>query len=58
MDIPVKCVECGNWLDEDLNQKGELEVGLCETCIEKTKEEAYQKGYDEGYDQTVSDAEE
>jgi len=51
MDILVKCVECGNWLDGELNRKGELEVDLCKVCIEATKNEAYQKGYDDGYEE-------
>lgn len=49
IDLPIKCVECGNWLDEELNQKGELEVGLCATCEESIKKEAYAHGYDRGY---------
>jgi len=57
MDIPVKCVECGRWLDDGLNQRGELEVGLCSDCIQAAKQEAYQKGYDDGYDKGYSEAE-
>ena len=57
MDIPIKCVECGNFLDGNLNQKGELEVDLCTHCIEGISDDEYSKGYDAGYDKGYSKAE-
>lgn len=53
MDLPIKCAECGAYLDGSLNSKGELETDLCSDCESRV----YEKGYDDGYDKGSSEAE-
>ena len=53
MDLPIKCAECGAWIDGSINQRGELVIDLCEECQKAIEE----KGYDEGYAERDSEVE-
>ena len=57
MDLPIKCAECGAWLDGIINNKGEIEVDLCSDCEASIKEESRKEGYDEGYAERDSEVE-
>jgi len=57
MDLPIKCAECGGYIDGSLNGKGELEVDLCSACQDRIATEKYNEGYDEGYDKGYSEKE-
>lgn len=57
MHLPLKCSNCGEYLDGDINNKGEVEVNLCSACEIRIRNEGYDKGYDEGYREGSSEIE-
>jgi len=47
MDLPIKCAECGAWIDGSINQRGELVIDLCEECQKAIEKKGYKEGYND-----------
>jgi len=49
MRIDIVCAECGQDLTVSFNTaKDELEISLCDQCLIRQTDEAYDQGYREG----------
>ena len=57
MELPIKCSECGGWLEGCINGRGDLEIDICPGCENAMKEEARGEGYDEGYEDAKNEFE-
>jgi len=62
IEISVVCGECGSDLDSDLGKarQGRYEdayyaVPLCESCMKKAEDEAFDRGNDQGYQEGLKD---
>jgi len=64
VDIGVWCAECGAGLCHQTTERVHthattgFDVGVCEVCLDRVRDAAYDKGYNEGYEAATTELEE
>ena len=49
VEIQLMCSDCGSELEAKQLNNGDIEIEICQYCIDKIKKDEWSNGYDEGY---------
>lgn len=56
ISLDIRCYECGDDLECEVDSHGDVEVRPCKTCLGAEKDQAEQNGYEEGFADAVAES--
>jgi hypothetical protein len=55
LELDVRCFECGDELECEANDHGDVTVRPCKSCCDDARQEGYEEGSEAGYEEGYSD---